>query len=69
MFVNPDEFQFILLDKQSSDYTGTKLTVGSKEIQVVSSFEILVVTIDDKLNFNLHIQKQPPEVFCKKRCS
>ena len=57
MFVNPDEFQFILLDKQKSDYTGTKLIVGSKEIQVVSSFDVLGVTTDNKLNFNLHIDR------------
>ena len=51
IYVNPDEFQAILLNKQKSYYTGTKLTVGSEEIQVVSSVDVLSVTIDDKLNF------------------
>ena len=43
MFVNPDKFQAILLDKQKSDYTGTKVTVGSEGIQVVSSVEVLMI--------------------------
>ena len=47
MFVNLDEMQFILL----------KLTVGSKEIQVVPSFDVSGVTNDDKLNFNVHIDR------------
>ena len=53
MFVTSDKFQAILLDKQKSDYAGTKITVGTEEIQVVSSINILGVIIDDKLNFNL----------------
>ena len=32
MFVNSDKSQAILLDKQKSDYAGTKITVGSEEI-------------------------------------
>ena len=32
MFVNPDKFQAILLDKKKPDGTGTKLTVGSISI-------------------------------------
>ena len=55
MFMNPDKFQAILLDKQKSDYT--KLT---EENQVVSSVDILDVTIDKKLNFNLQI-----DIICK----
>ena len=53
MFVNSIKFQVILLDKQKSDYAGTKITVGSEEIQVVSSINILGVITDDKLNFDL----------------
>ena len=48
MLVNPDKFQAILLDKQKLDYTGTKLTVGSEEIQVVYSVDVLDVTIGTK---------------------
>ena len=57
MFVNSDKFQAILLDKQKSDHAGTKITVGSEEIQVVSSINILGVIIDDKLNINLQIDR------------
>ena len=60
MFVNPDKFQAILLDKQKSYYNGNKLTARSEEIQVVSSVDVLGVkindflgvTIDGKFNFN-----------------
>ena len=57
MFVNPDKFQAILLDNQKLDYTCTKLTVGSEEIQVVSTVDLLDVKVDAKLNFNLHIDR------------
>ena len=35
VFVNPDKFQAILLDKQKSDCIGTELIVCSEENQVV----------------------------------
>ena len=57
MFVNSVKFEAILLDKQKSDYTGTKLTVSSEEIQVLSSLDVLSVPIYDELNFNLHINR------------
>ena len=57
MFVNPNKFQAILLDKQKSDYNVTKLTGDSEERQAVFSVDVLGVTIDDKLNFNLYIDK------------
>ena len=55
MLVNRDKFPAILLDKQISDYTGTKLTAGSEEIQIVSSVDVSGITVDDKLN--LHIDR------------
>ena len=48
MFVNCDKFQAILLVKQKSDCAGTKLTVGSEETKVVSSVEVLSITIGTK---------------------
>ena len=57
LFVNRNKFQAILLDKQNTDYTATKLTAGSEEIQVVSSVDVIGVTIDYKLNFDLHIDR------------
>ena len=55
--VNPDNFQAIVLDKHRSNKTEIKFIIGSEQIQVVPSVDILVITIDDKLNFNLHIDK------------
>ena len=55
--VNPDNFQAIVLDKRRSNKTEIKFIIGSEQIQVVPSVDILVITIDDKLNFNLHIDK------------
>ena len=49
MFVNTNKLQAILLDKQTSDYTGNKLTVGAEEIQTVSSVDVLGVTIKDRI--------------------
>ena len=57
LFVNRNKFQAILLGKQNTDYTATKLTAGSEEIQVVSSVDVTGVTIDYKLNFALHIDR------------
>ena len=54
LFVNRNKFQAILLDKQN---TATKLTAGPEEIQVVSSVDVIGVTIDYKLNFDLHIDR------------
>ena len=57
MLVNPNKLQAILLDKLGSDYTGTKLTSGSEESKIISSFDVLSVTIDDEPNFNLYIDR------------
>ena len=57
MIVNPDKFQVIVLDKRKSNNTEVKFAIGSEQIQAVPSVDILVITIDDKLNFNLHINK------------
>ena len=47
--MNTNNLQAILLDKQTSDYTGNKLTVGAEEIQTVSSVDVLGVTIKDRI--------------------
>ena len=57
MNVNPDKFQAIVLDKCRSNNTEVKFIIGSEQIQAVPSVDILGITIDDKLNFNLHIDK------------
>ena len=57
MIVNPDKFQVVVFDKRRSNNTEVKFIIGSEQIQAVPSVDILGITIDDKLNFNLHIDK------------
>ena len=57
MIVNPDKFQVILLDKRGSDNTNIELKIGTEKIKSTSSVKLLGVHIDDKLNFNHHINK------------
>ena len=57
MVVNPDKFQVILLDKRGPDNTNVELKIGNEKIKSTSSVELLGVHIDDKLNFNRHINK------------
>ena len=57
MIVNPDKFQAIVLDKRKLIKTEVKFIIGSEQVQTVLSVDMLVITIDDKLNFNLHIDK------------
>ena len=57
MIVNPDKSQAIVLDKRGSSNTEVKFIIGSEQTQAVPSVVILSITIDDKLNFNLHIDK------------
>ena len=57
MIVNPDKFQVILLDKRGSDNTNIELKTGTEKIKSTSSVKLLGVHIDDKLNFNHHINK------------
>ena len=57
MIVNPDKFQAVVLDKRTSNNTEVKCITGSEQIQAVPSVDVLGMTIDDKLNFNLHIDK------------
>ena len=46
-----------MLDKLTSNNTEVKFVIGSEQIQAVLSVDILSITINDKLNFNLHIDK------------
>ena len=57
MIANNDKLQVIVLDKRKSNVTEVTFIIGSGEIQAVSFFDILGVKIDDKLNFDLYIDK------------
>ena len=57
MIVNFDKFQAIALDKRKLSNTEVKFIIGSEQIQAIPSVDILGIKIDDKLNFNLHIDR------------
>ena len=57
MIVNPDKFQVSLLDKRGSDKTNIELKTGNEKIKSTSSVKLLGIHINDKLNFNHHINK------------
>ena len=57
MIVNPDKFQVIVLDKRGPDNTNIELKIVNGKIKSTSSVKLLVIHIDDKLNFNHHINK------------
>ena len=57
MMLNLDKFQAIVLDECRSSNTEVKFIFGSEQIQAEPSVDILGITIDDKLKFNLHIDK------------
>ena len=57
MIVNPDKFQVILLEKCGCDDTNTEVKIGNEKIKSTSLIKLLGVHIDDKLNFNHHMNK------------
>ena len=57
MIVNPGKFQTIIIDKRKQDHTNEIFKIGSKEIKVTSQVKFLGVEIDNKLNFEQHINR------------
>ena len=57
MIVNSDKFQVVLLDKRRSDNTNIEVEIGNEKISSTSSVKLLGIHLDDKLNFNEHINK------------
>ena len=57
MSVNPGKFQAIIIDKRKQDHTNEVFKIGSKEIKVASQVKLLGVEIDNKLNFEQHINR------------
>ena len=55
MIVNPGKFQVIMIDKHKGNHTNQIINIDQKEIKVVSKVKLLGTEIDDKLNFNHHI--------------
>ena len=57
MIINLDKFQAIVLDKCRASNNEVKFIIGLEQIQAIPSVDILGIMIDDKLNFNLYIDK------------
>ena len=57
MIVNPGKFQVTLLDKRGSDNTNIEFKIENEKIKSTLSDKLLWVNIDDKLNFNHHINR------------
>ena len=55
MMVNPNNFQAILLNKSKSTYVKATMNIGNEKIESLSAVKFLAIEIDDKLNFNDHI--------------
>ena len=55
MIANPDKFKAIILDKQNSDFSNTKISVNNENLEIVPSVKLLGIQIDSQLNFNMHI--------------
>ncbi|XP_057297642.1 uncharacterized protein LOC130628675 [Hydractinia symbiolongicarpus] len=55
MIASPNKFHSILLSRAKIDNSKLEINIGDRVIQSERSVKLLGVTIDDKLNFNLHI--------------
>ena len=55
MIVNPGKFQATIIDKHKGNHTNQIINIDQKEIKAVSKVKLLGIEIDDKLNFNHHI--------------
>ena len=61
MIVNPSKFQSIIITKEKIDTCNYTLKINDKEVKTSSNVKLLGVTLDSKLNFDIHISK-----LCKK---
>ena len=57
LIVNSGKFQAIINDKGKQDHTNEIFKVGSKEIKVATQLKLLGVGIDNKTNFEQHINR------------
>ena len=55
--MNPGKFQAIIIDKRKQDHANEIFKIGLKEIKVASQVKLLGVLIDNKLNFEQHINR------------
>ena len=55
MIVNPDKFKSIILTKNKSDDIPTGFSIGTDIVPIEKSVKRLGIHLDNRLNFNLHI--------------
>ena len=55
MIVNPGKFQAIIFYKNKGNHTNQFINIDQKELKAVLKVKLLGIDIDDKLNFNHHI--------------
>ena len=55
MIMNLGKFQAIIFDKHKGNHTNTTININQKKIKAVAKVKLLRIEIDDKLNFNHHI--------------
>ena len=57
MILNPGKFQAIIIDKYKGNHTNQIISIDQKEIKTLSKVKLLGIEIDEKINFNHHINK------------
>ena len=55
MFVNPDKFKSIIIQKNKTLNQPDKILIGNNSVEITSSVKLLGMTIDNQLTFNIHI--------------
>ena len=55
MIVNLRKFKAIIFEKHKGNHTSRNININHKEIKSVAKVKLLGTEIDDKLNFNQHI--------------
>ena len=55
MIVNLRKFKAIIFEKHKGNHTSRNININHKEIKLVAKVKLLGTEIDDKLNFNQHI--------------
>ena len=55
IIVNPNKFETTLLNKCKSPHFGEITKIGNEKIGTLSAVKLLGIEIDNKLNFNNHI--------------
>ena len=55
MIVNPGKCEAIIFNKHKGNHTNRTITINPKEIKAVAKVKLLRIAIDDKLNFNHHM--------------